>query len=190
MAARDGIVDARVQAISAKRRNIRGVQDRINAGNRRDADNAALREQAARRGDDSFGRPQRPQTGARAPGNATISEPQVTDNKLNTENANIQNRGSLAEGQTLSILKFPLTIETDNTPYVLIKMFKSAVGTIQQTETDDPTNSIVAGVNAGVGAVSGAVDASPTASAVTDKAKQLLSGTINWQYIQCWGICN
>ena len=144
--------------------------------NKTAAENVDLRKLAAQRGDDAFGRPQ---TGARAPGNATISEPQVTDNKLNTENANIQNRGSLAEGQTLSILKFPLTIETDNTPYVLIKMFKSAVGTIQQTETDDPTNSIVAGVNAGVGAVSGAVDASPTASAVTDKAKQLLSGATN-----------
>ena len=117
------------------------------------------------------------QTGARAPGNATISEPQVVDN-LNTENANIQNRGSL-EGQTLSILKFPLTIDTDNTAYVLIKMFKSAVGTIQTRQDGDPANTIVNGVNVGIGAVSGAVDASPTAGAVADKAKQLLSGATN-----------
>ena len=117
-----------------------------------------------------------PQTGARAPGNATISEPQIIDN-LNTENADIQNRG--IDRSALSLIKFPLTIETDNTPYVLIKMFKSAIGTIETTETDDPTNSIVDGVSVGVSGIQNAIGASPTASAVTDKAKQLLSGATN-----------
>ena len=117
-----------------------------------------------------------PQTGARAPGNASISEPQIVDN-LNAEAANIQNRG--LDRSALSLIKFPTTIEVDSTPYVLIKIFKSAVGTIQQTETDDPTNSIVDGVNVGVSGIQNAIDASPTASAVTDKAKQLRSGATN-----------
>ena len=116
-----------------------------------------------------------PQTGASAPGNLS-AEPQVIDN-LNTENADIQNRG--VDRSALSLIKFPTTIEQDTTPYVLIKIFKSAVGTIQTLETDDAANSIVGGVNVGIGAVSGAVDASPTASAAADKAKQLLSGATN-----------
>lgn len=117
-----------------------------------------------------------PQTGSRAPGNASISEPQIVDN-LNAEIADIQNRG--LDRSKLSLIKFPSTIEADNTPYVLIKIFKSAVGTIQRLETDDAANSIVGGVNVGIGAVAGAVEGSPTATAAADKAKQLLSGATN-----------
>ena len=174
-------VEARITAAAQEaerraaraRRNIRGAQDRIDAGKARDAENALLREQAALRGDDAFGRPQ---TGPRAPGNASISEPQIVDN-LNAEVADIQNRG--LDRSALSLIKFPTTIEVDNTPYVLIKIFKSAVGTIQQTEEGDPTNSIVAGVEYGLSGIDNAVASSTVASSAADKAKQLLSGATN-----------
>jgi hypothetical protein len=113
----------------------------------------------------------RPQTPTSS---AEQTKPQVTDNKLNTENANIQNRG--VDRSALSLIKFPATIEADATPYVLIKIFKSAVGTIDQTENDDPTNSIVSGVEFAASGIQNAIDASPAATAVTEKAKQLLGG--------------
>jgi hypothetical protein len=113
----------------------------------------------------------RPQTPTSS---AEQTKPQVTDNKLNTENANIQNRG--IDRSALSLIKFPATIEADATPYVLIKIFKSAIGTIDQTENDDPANSIVSGVEFAASGIQNAIDASPAATAVTEKAKQLLGG--------------
>lgn len=110
------------------------------------------------------------------PSTPQVTTTQVTD-KLNTETADIQNRG--LDRSALSLIKFPTTIEVDNTPYVLIKIFKSAVGTIQQTEEGDPANSIVDGVNVGVSGLQNAIDGSPTATAAADKAKQLLSGATN-----------
>jgi len=75
----------------------------------------------------------RPQT---LTGVANTSEPQITDN-LVAETANIQNPGGLNRSE-LGIIKFPSTIETDATPYVLIKMFKSAVGTIPPPKEGEP----------------------------------------------------
>lgn len=132
---------------------------------------ATLEPLRARAGFDTRNASSRPQTRT---GSVTQTKPLEITDTLNTENANIQNRG--IDRSALSLIKFPTTIEADATPYVLIKIFKSAVGTIDQTETDDPTNSIVSGVNVGFSGIQNAIDASPTASAVTDKAKQLLSG--------------
>jgi hypothetical protein len=117
---------------------------------------------------DSVSRPQTPTSSAEQ------TKPLEFTDKLNPETSSIQNRG--IDRSALSLIKFPATIEADATPYVLIKIFKSAIGTIDQTENDDPTNSIVSGVEFAASGIQNAIDASPAATAVTEKAKQLLGG--------------
>ena len=115
---------------------------------------------------------------------ASQSDPIV--DQLNSETADIQNRG--LDRSQLGIIKFPSTIEADATPYVLIKMFRSAVGTIPPATAEeaaaaefDPATNIVNAIEKAGTAVSTEIKNTSLGSLVNDnitKAGDLLKENV------------
>jgi hypothetical protein len=125
----------------------------------------------ARAGFDTRNEPSRSSRPQTSTGAASTTDPIV--DQLNSETADIQNRG--LDRSQLGIIKFPSTIEADATPYVLIKMFRSAVGTIPPATSEeaataefDPATNIVNAIEKAGTAVSTEIKNTSLGSLVND----------------------
>jgi hypothetical protein len=133
---------------------------------------ATLEPLRARAGFDTRNEPSRSSRPQTSTGAASTTDPIV--DQLNSETADIQNRG--LDRSQLGIIKFPSTIETDATPYVLIKMFRSAVGTISPPQNAeeaaaaefDPATNIVSAIEKAGTAVSTEIKNTSLGSLVND----------------------
>jgi hypothetical protein len=133
---------------------------------------ATLEPLRARAGFDTRNEPSRSSRPQTSTGSASTTDPIV--DQLNSEITNV-NRSPLDRSQ-LGIIKFPSTIETDATPYVLIKMFRSAVGTISPPQNAeeaaaaefDPATNIVSAIEKAGTAVSTEIKNTSLGSLVND----------------------
>jgi len=174
MGAWDAVIDLKVmKAVDAariRRRNIRGVQDRINAGRQRDADNAALRELAARRGDDIFGRPQ---TAAAATNTATAAGPEIPE--LTRVSFNTRDFKRETGTNTTDTFVFPDVLNNGDLPYIRFDVFEVVTGAVApDTTVATPT---AASLNAGFRQAGGII--AKTTESALETAKSIAGNTIS-----------